>query len=169
MSYFRHPTALVGEKAVIGEGTRVWAFVNIMDGASIGAHCNICDHCYVEGKVVVGNNVTVKNNVPLFNGVAIEDGVFVGPNATFVNDRRPRSRSAGWTLERTLIRKGASIGANATVMCGVTVGEYAVIGAGCVVVKDVPPHAVVVGNPARQVGWAGKDGRRASSKEQAAG
>ena len=161
MSYFSHPTALVGEKAVVGEGTRVWAFVNIMDGANIGRNCNICDHCYVEGKVVVGDNVTVKNNVPLYDGVVIEDGVFVGPNATFVNDRRPRSRSAGWTLERTLIRKGASVGANATVMCGVTVGEYAVIGAGCVVVKDVPPHAIVVGNPARKVGRVGADGKPA--------
>ncbi len=165
MSFFQHPTALVSEQAHIGEGTRVWAFVNIMDGAVIGRNCNICDHCYVEGKVRLGDQVTIKNNVPVYDGVIIEDNVFVGPNATFVNDRHPRSRSSGWTLEPTLLRKGASIGANATVMCGVTVGEYAVIGAGCVVVRDVPPHAVMVGNPARQIGWVNKDGQRVNPEE----
>jgi len=158
MSYFKHPTALVGEKAVIGDGTRVWAFVNIMDGARLGRNCNICDHCFIEGTVVIGDNVTIKNNVPVYDGVVIEEGVFVGPNATFVNDRYPRSRSEGWKLESTVIRKGATIGANATVLCGITVGECAVVGAGSVVVKDVPPHAVVVGNPARHVNWVGKDG-----------
>jgi len=162
MSYFRHPTALVGKDAVIGEGTRVWAFVNIMDGAVIGKNCNICDHCYVEGKVVIGDNVTVKNNVPVYDGVILEDDVFVGPNTTFVNDRRPRSRKADWTLERTVVKRGASVGANATVMCGVVIGEYAVIGAGCVVIRDVPPHAIVVGNPARQTGFADKNGQRVS-------
>ncbi len=167
MSYFKHPTALVGDGAIIGEGTRVWAFVNIMKGALIGLNCNICDHCYVEGNVVLGNNVTIKNNVPVYDGVILEDNVFVGPNATFVNDRRPRSRSAGWTLERTFVRKGASIGANATIMCGVTIGEYAVVGAGCVVIRDVPPHAVMVGNPARQVGFVDKDGRPVSAEELA--
>jgi acetyltransferase-like isoleucine patch superfamily enzyme len=160
MGYFKHPTALVGEKAIIGEGTRVWAFVNVMDGAFIGQNCNICDHCYIEGKVVIGNNVTIKNTVPVYDGIVLEDNVFVGPNATFVNDRRPRSRKAEWKLERTTVSKGASIGANATVMCGVTIGEYAVVGAGCVVIKDVPPYAVVVGNPARQTGWVDKDGHR---------
>lgn len=145
----------------------MWAFVNIMDGAVIGRHCNICDHCYVEGKVVIGDNVTVKNNVPVYDGVILEDHVFVGPNATFVNDRFPRSRSAGWTLEKTRVCRGASIGANATVLCGVTIGEYAVIGAGCVVVKDVPPHAVMVGNPARQIGLVDREGRRVSAEELA--
>ncbi|MEI6437475.1 MAG: acyltransferase [Candidatus Omnitrophota bacterium] len=167
MSYFKHPTALVGDKARVGDGTRVWAFVNIMDGASIGTDCNICDHCYVEGQVRIGNNVTVKNNVPVFDGVTLEDNVFVGPNATFVNDRLPRSRSTGWKLERTTVRKGASIGANATVMCGITIGEYAVVGAGCVVLKDVPPHTVVVGNPARSVGLVNKSGQRARPEELA--
>ena len=167
MDYFKHSTSLVGDKSVIGAGTRIWAFTNIMDGAVIGRNCNICDHCYVEGKVVLGNDVTIKNNVPLFDGVVIEDGVFVGPNATFVNDRYPKSRSAGWVLERTVIRQGASIGANATVLCGVTVGEGAVVGAGAVVVRDVPPYAVMVGNPARQVSWVGKDGRPAEREDQA--
>ncbi len=165
MNYFKHPTALVGEKAVIGEGSRVWAFVNVMDGARIGANCNICDHCYIEGNVQIGNDVTIKNNVPVYDGVVIEDGVFVGPNATFVNDRYPRSRSADWKIERTIVRKGASIGANATVLCGVTIGEYAVVGAGSVVLKDVPQHTVVVGNPARQVGFVDKGGRRVSAEE----
>lgn len=165
MSYFKHHTALVGENVSIGEGSRVWAFANILDGAKVGVNCNICDHCFVEGQVVIGNNVTVKNNVPVYDGVVLEDGVFVGPNATFVNDRYPRSRSAGWKMEKTVVRQGASIGANATIMCGVTIGEYAVVGAGCVVVRDVPPHAVMVGNPARQVGWVNKDGVRVPPEE----
>ncbi|MBF0387104.1 MAG: N-acetyltransferase [Candidatus Omnitrophica bacterium] len=167
MNYFKHPTALIGEQAVIGAGSRVWAFVNIMDGAQIGSGCNICDHCYIEGKVEIGRNVTIKNNVPVYDGVVLEDNVFVGPNATFVNDRYPRSRCAQWKLERTVVGKGASIGANATIMCGVTIGEYAVIGAGCVVLKDVPAHTVVVGNPARAVGFVDQNGRPVSAEELA--
>jgi acetyltransferase-like isoleucine patch superfamily enzyme len=166
MSYFRHPTALVGSAAAIGEGTRIWAFTNIMDGARIGRNCNICDHCYIEGQVVLGDNVTIKNNVPLYDGVVIQDGVFVGPNATFVNDRYPRSRRKDWKLEHTLVCAGASIGANATVMCGVTVGECAVVGAGAVVVRDVPAYTVVAGNPARTVGRVGPDGRPDGMKER---
>ncbi len=159
MGYFKHPTALVAEKALIGDDSRVWAFVNVMDGAKIGRSCNICDHCYIEGEVVIGDHVTIKNNVPVYNGVVIEDHVFVGPNATFVNDRYPRSRSQDWTLEKTVVSKGASIGANATIMCGVVIGQYAVIGAGAVVLKDVEPYAVMAGNPARKIGRADAAGR----------
>ena len=151
MNYFKHDTAIVGKKAQVGEGTRIWAFVNVMDGARVGKNCNICDCCFIEGGVSVGDNVTIKNGVAVFEGVTLEDGVFVGPNAVFVNDRHPKSRNPGWKLERSLVRRGASIGANATIMCGVTIGENAVIGAGTVVVKDVPARATVVGNPARQI------------------
>ena len=151
MNYFKHDTAIVGKKAQVGEGTRIWAFVNVMDGARVGKNCNICDCCFIEGGVSVVDNVTIKNGVAVFEGVTLEDGVFVGPNAVFVNDRHPKSRNPGWKLERSLVRRGASIGANATIMCGVTIGENAVIGAGTVVVKDVPARATVVGNPARQI------------------
>ncbi|MBF0569773.1 MAG: N-acetyltransferase [Candidatus Omnitrophica bacterium] len=164
MNYFKHDTALVATGARIGEGTRVWAFVNIQDGVVIGRNGNICDCCFVEKNVVIGDNVTVKNGVSVFEGVTLEDDVFVGPNATFINDRHPRSRRADWKMEKTLVRKGAAIGANATVMCGITIGAFAVIGAGAVVLKDVPAHAMVVGNPARQVGWVSHDGERLNGK-----
>ncbi|NTV29870.1 MAG: N-acetyltransferase [Candidatus Omnitrophica bacterium] len=167
MAYFQHEKALVGPKAVVGEGTRVWAFANVMDGAVVGEHCNICDGCFIEAGAVVGHHVTIKNNVSVYVGVTLEDDVFVGPNATFINDRVPRSHHQGqWTLEKTLVRQGASLGANCTVMCGVTIGEYAVVGAGSVVLKDVPAHAIVVGNPVRQIGWAGHDGQRLNENLQ---
>jgi UDP-2-acetamido-3-amino-2,3-dideoxy-glucuronate N-acetyltransferase len=149
MSYFKHDTALVGEKARIGDGTRIWAFVNVQDGAAVGKGCNVCDCCFIEKGVIIGDNVTIKNGVSVFEGVTLEDGVFVGPNAVFINDRHPKSRQPGWKLERTVVKRGASIGANATVMCGVTIGENAVVGAGAVVLKDVPPGVTVIGNPAR--------------------
>jgi acetyltransferase-like isoleucine patch superfamily enzyme len=149
MNYSKHETAIVGAGAKIGEGTRVWAFVNVQDGAVIGKGCNICDCSFIEKGVVIGDNVTIKNGVSVFEGVTLEDGVFVGPNAVFINDRHPKSRSPGWKLERTLVRRGASIGANATIMCGITIGEDAIIGAGAVVLKDVPARAKMVGNPAR--------------------
>jgi acetyltransferase-like isoleucine patch superfamily enzyme len=158
MNYFRHPTAIVGERASVGEGTRLWAFVNIQDGARVGERCNICDCSFIEKGVCIGDDVTVKNGVALYEGVTLEDRVFVGPNVAFVNDRRPRSRNSGWKLEPTIVRTGASLGANATIMCGVEIGAYAVVGAGSVVLKDVAPHAVVVGNPARQKGWVSCEG-----------
>ncbi len=159
MNYIKHDTALVSPQACLGQGTRVWAFCNIQAGAVIGGGCNIGDHCYIESGAVIGNNVTVKNGVSIFDGVVLEDGVFVGPAVVFTNDRYPRSRAVGWKLEKTIVKKGASLGGNATILCGVTVGERAVVGAGAVVVKDVPAYAIVVGNPARQVGTAGDDGR----------
>jgi len=161
MSFFKHERALVHPGAQIGEGTRVWANANILEGAIIGKHCNICDGCYVERGALIGNHVTLKNGVAVFNGVTLEDDVFVGAGVAFINDRNPRShRKDDWVLEKTLVQKGATIGANATVMCGVTIGAYAVIGAGCVVIKNVPAHNIVVGNPAQWVGYACCCGRR---------
>ena len=160
MSFFKHERALVHPDTLIGEGSRVWANANVMSGAVIGEHCNICDCCYVEGGAVIGNHVSLKNGVAVFDGVTLQDDVFVGAGVAFINDRNPRShRSDAWVLEKTLVKKGATIGANATVMCGVTIGTYAVVGAGCVVIKDVPDCAIVVGNPARRVGWACRCGR----------
>jgi len=147
---FIHPNSDVQSKQ-IGEGTRVWQYVVILPGAVIGRDGNICSHCFIENKVVVGDRVTVKCGVQLWDGVTLEDDVFVGPNATFTNDRVPRSRNAAATLLLTLVKKGASIGANATILPGLTIGEGAMVGAGAVVTKDVPPRTLVVGNPARIV------------------
>ena len=147
---FIHPSSDVQSKQ-IGEGTRVWQYVVILPGAVIGRDGNICSHCFIENQVVVGDRVTVKCGVQLWDGVTLEDDVFVGPNATFTNDRVPRSRNASATLLPTLVKKGASIGANATILPGLTIGEGAMVGAGAVVTKDVPPRTLVVGNPARVV------------------
>jgi UDP-2-acetamido-3-amino-2,3-dideoxy-glucuronate N-acetyltransferase len=147
---FIHPSSDVQSKQ-IGEGTRVWQYVVILPGAVIGRDGNICSHCFIENKVVVGHRVTVKCGVQLWDGVTLEDDVFVGPNATFTNDLQPRSRNPSATLLPTLVKKGASIGANATILPGLTIGEGAMVGAGAVVTKDVPPRTLVVGNPARIV------------------
>ncbi len=149
---FKHDKALVAAGAQIGEGTRVWAFANILDGAIVGKHCNICDGCYIEKGARLGDHVTLKNQVAVWDGVTLEDDVFVGAGTAFINDRKPRSnRRDAWVLEKVLVKKGASIGANATIMCGVTIGEYSTVGAGAVVTKDVEPHTTVVGNPARKI------------------
>jgi acetyltransferase-like isoleucine patch superfamily enzyme len=147
---FIHPSSDVQSKQ-IGEGTRVWQYVVILPGAVIGRDGNICSHCFIENKVIVGDRVTVKCGVQLWDGVTLEDDVFVGPNATFTNDLNPRSRNDAAKLLPTLVKKGASIGANATILPGLTIGEGAMVGAGAVVTKDVPPRTLVVGNPARHV------------------
>ncbi|MEI8175736.1 MAG: acyltransferase [Candidatus Omnitrophota bacterium] len=148
ITYFRHPEALV-ETTQIGDGTRIWAFAHLMKGARVGRDCNIGDHAFIESGAVVGNNVTVKNGVVIWDKVIIEDGVFLGPNMVFTNDLFPRSGARDNPLVATLVKKGASIGANATIVCGVTIGEGALVGAGAVVTRDVAPYALVYGNPAK--------------------
>jgi UDP-2-acetamido-3-amino-2,3-dideoxy-glucuronate N-acetyltransferase len=143
-----HPSADV-QSSCIGAGTTIWQFVVVLPGAVIGSGCNLCSHVLVENDVVVGDRCTVKSGVQLWDGVTLEDDVFVGPNATFANDPFPRSKQRPEAFTRTTVRRGASIGANATLLPGVVVGERAMVGAGAVVVKDVPAGAVVAGNPAR--------------------
>lgn len=152
-----HPLSDV-QTNCIGEDTSVWQFCVILPGARIGGGCNICAQVFIENKVVVGNRVTIKPGVQLWDGITLEDDVFIGPNVTFTNDRVPRSRAKDWLLSETLVCKGASIGANATLVAGITVGQYALIGAGSVVTHDVPPYTVWYGNPARQQGYVTKEG-----------
>ncbi len=135
-------------QAQVPESTNIWQFCVVLPKAKIGENCNICSHCFIENEVEIGNNVTIKCGVQVWDGVTIEDNVFVGANVTFTNDRYPKSRSTDWKLEKTIIKKGASIGAGSTILCGVTIGENAMIGAGSVVTKDVPAGEVWVGNPA---------------------
>lgn len=147
---FIHPTAIVDEGAVIGEGTRIWHHCHIMKGVIVGKGCNIGENAFLESGVRLGNNVKVKNNVAIYTGVMAEDDVFLGPNCVFTNVNNPRSfidRKA--EFKETIVRKGATIGANATVVCGHDIGEYAFVGAGSVVTKSVPPYTMVVGNPAK--------------------
>jgi serine acetyltransferase/dTDP-4-dehydrorhamnose 3,5-epimerase-like enzyme len=153
-AYFKHEAAIV-ESPRIGPRTRVWAFVHVLPGAVVGADCNLCDHVFVENDVRIGDRVTVKCGVQLWDGITLEDDVFVGPNATFTNDPFPRSRQRPKEFMRTVVHAGASIGANATVLPGVTVGRSAMVAAGSVVTHDVPAHAIVAGNPASIKGYVG--------------
>ncbi len=147
-----HPLADV-QTLRIGARTRVWQFVVILPGATIGDDCNICSHCFVENDVVVGDRVTIKNGVQLWDGLRLEDDVFVGPNVTFTNDRFPRSRDHSSAFQQTVVRRGASIGGGATILPGVEIGEGAMVGAGTVVTRDVAPRAIVVGSPSRVIGY----------------
>lgn len=153
LDYFRHPAAIVDEGAIVGPNSRVWAFAHLLPGARIGADCNVCDHVFVESDVVVGDRVTIKCGVQLWNGLRVEDDVFIGPNATFTNDRFPRSRQPFDCLTTT-VHAGASIGANATILPGLSIGREAMVAAGAVVTRDVPPFAIVAGNPATIIGYA---------------
>lgn len=153
MTAFVHPSGIC-ESEHVGEGTRVWAFAHVLPGARIGADCNINDHVFIENDVVLGDRVTVKSGVQLWDGVRLGDDVFVGPNATFTNDMFPRSKEYPGEFLQTIVGPGASIGANSVLLPGIKVGRRAMIGAGSVVVRDVPAHAIVVGNPAKIVGYA---------------
>lgn len=167
MSYFAHESAYIDEGCVIGDGTKIWHFSHIMSGCVIGERCNIGQNVVVSSQVVLGNNVKVQNNVSIYTGVYCEDDVFLGPSMVFTNIVNPRSaiiRRDQYVSTR--VGKGASIGANATIVCGHNIGSYALIGAGAVVTKDVPNYALVVGNPARQMGWVSEYGHRLHFDEQ---
>ncbi len=164
MPFHAHTQALC-ESSQIGDGTRVWAFAHILPKARIGTDCNICDHVFIENDVMVGDRVTVKCGVQLWDGVTLEDDVFIGPNVTFANDLFPRSKKYPEVFGKTLVQSGASIGANATILPGTTIGRNAMVGAGAVVTRSVPPHAIVVGNPARITGYVDATERTAASIE----
>lgn len=167
MSYFHHPSAIIDENCNIGDGTKIWHFSHIMTGCTIGQNCNLGQNVVVSPKVVLGNNVRVQNNVSIYEGVICEDDVFLGPGMVLTNVINPRSAiSRKDQFKTTLIKKGASIGANATIVCGNTIGEYAFIGAGAVVTKDVPPYALIVGNPGRQTGWMSEHGHKLKFNDQ---
>lgn len=172
-SYYAHQNAIVEPGARIGNDTRIWAFSHILGGARIGNDCNICDHVFIENDVTVGDRVTVKCGVQLWDGITIEEDVFIGPNATFANDKFPRSKRHLSAPVRTVVRKGASIGAGAVILPGIVIAEGAMVGAGAVVTKDVPPHAIVVGNPAHVIGYADAtsncDGRTICKPESSSG
>ena len=159
--FYAHPTAVLDEGCKIGEGTKIWHFCHIMPKAVIGENCSLGQNVFVADEVVLGKNVKVQNNVSIYTGVSCEDDVFLGPSMVFTNITNPRSavvRKGVYT--KTIVKKGASIGANATIVCGHNIGEYAFIGAGSVVTKDVPAYALIVGNPGRQIGWMSEYGHR---------
>lgn len=159
--YFSHETAVIDEGAVIGEGTKIWHFSHIMTNCEIGEACNIGQNVVVSPDVKLGKNVKVQNNVSIYTGVICEDDVFLGPSMVFTNVINPRSNVIRKSeYQKTLVKKGATIGANATIVCGITIGEYGFIGAGAVVLKDVKPYALVVGNPSKQIGWMSEYGQR---------
>lgn len=161
MSYYAHPTAVIDEGCTIGAGTKIWHFSHIMPGCTLGENCNIGQNVVISPDVVLGQNVKVQNNVSIYTGVVCEDDVFLGPSMVFTNVINPRSAvNRRGAYARTRVGKGASIGANATIVCGNDIGEYAFIGAGAVVTKYVKPYALVVGNPARQTGWMSKFGHK---------
>ena len=159
--YFSHETAIIDQGCKIGKGTKIWHFSHLMPGCSIGERCNLGQNVVVSPEVVLGNNVKVQNNVSIYTGVVCEDDVFLGPSMVFTNITNPRSAVVRRDkYEKTLVRKGASIGANATIVCGIEIGRYAFIGAGAVVIHDVPSYALVVGNPAKHIGWMSEYGHR---------
>jgi UDP-2-acetamido-3-amino-2,3-dideoxy-glucuronate N-acetyltransferase len=159
--YYAHPTAVIDEGCMIGEGTKIWHFSHIMPGCTIGSNCNIGQNVVVSPEVVLGKNVKVQNNVSIYTGVECEDDVFLGPSMVFTNVINPRSAvNRRGQYAKTLVKQGASIGANATIVCGHDIGRFAFIGAGAVVTKHVPDYALVIGNPSRQVGWMSEFGHK---------
>ena len=168
-SAFIHESAYVDEGAVVGKGTKIWHFVHVQSGARIGEGCILGQNVNVGSEAVIGNRCKIQNNVSVYDGVMLEDEVFCGPSCVFTNDYLPRAHAdGGWELTRTLVKRGASIGANATVVCGNTLGEYCTIGSGAVVTHDVPPHALMVGVPARQIGWVCECGHKLNENGECA-
>ncbi|MEE4176575.1 MAG: acyltransferase [Bacteroides sp.] len=165
--YFHHETAVIDPGCKIGKGTKIWHFTHIMPDCELGEHCNLGQNVVISPGVVLGNNVKVQNNVSIYTGVICEDDVFLGPSMVFTNIVNPRSAVVRKDqYVKTLVRQGASIGANATVVCGIEIGEFAFIGAGAVVIRDVPAYALVVGNPARHIGWMSEFGHRLAFDEK---
>src|SRR6478672_9154040 len=161
MSYFSHATAVIDAGCTIGDGTKIWHFSHIMSGCTIGNHCNLGQNVVISPGVVLGRNVKVQNNVSIYTGVICEDDVFLGPSCVFTNVVNPRSAvNRRGQYAKTTVKKGASIGANATIVCGHDIGEFAFIGAGAVVTKTIPAYALVVGNPSKQIGWMSEYGHR---------
>ena len=157
--YFAHPTVVIDNGAQIGKGTRIWHFSHLMSSCKVGYNCIIGQNVYIDNDVVIGNGVKIQNNVSIYNGVEVEDDVFLGPSMVFTNVMNPRSFIERKNeFQKTFVRKGASIGANATIVCGIEIGTYAMIGAGAVILKTIPSYALVVGNPGRQVGWVSESG-----------
>lgn len=162
-SYHVHPSSWVDEGARIGAGTNIWHFCHVMPTAEIGERCNIGQNVFIDNRVRIGNGVKIQNNVSVYNGVEVEDDVFLGPSMVFTNVINPRSFVERKSeFRRTLLRRGSTVGANATIVCGVTIGAYALIGAGTVILRDVPDYAMMVGNPARQIGWISRTGEKLS-------
>jgi len=165
-TYFAHETAVIDDNCSIGEGTKIWHFSHIMPNCTIGNKCNIGQNVVVSPDVILGNNVKVQNNVSIYTGVICEDDVFLGPSMVFTNVINPRSAVIRKDeYKKTIVKKGASIGANATIICGNDIGEYALIGAGSVVTKEIAPYALVVGNPSKQIGWISEYGHRLNFDE----
>lgn len=168
--YFVHTTSIVDDGASIGEGTSIWHFSHVMPKTFIGKKCNIGQNCFIDNNVMIGDGVKIQNNVSVYNGVILEDGVFVGPSVVFTNVINPRSFIERKTeFKKTVLKKGSTIGANATIVCGIEIGEYALIGAGTVVNKDIPAFALMVGNPARQIGWMSERGIKLKFNNQGEG
>lgn len=165
--YFAHPTAVIDDGCIIGAGTKIWHFTHVMSGCNIGPECNLGQNVVISPGVTLGKNVKIQNNVSIYTGVVCEDDVFLGPSMVFTNILNPRSAIIRRDqYVKTLVKKGASIGANATIVCGHTIGEYALIGAGAVVTKDVPAYALLVGNPAKQTGWVSEYGHKLKFDEK---
>ena len=167
MNYFKHISAIIDEGAQIGTGTNIWHFCHVMPTAVIGENCNIGQNVFIDNGVIIGNGVKIQNNVSVYNGVLCEDEVFIGPSVVFTNVINPRSAIERKNeFKKTMVRKGTSIGANATIVCGNEIGQYAMIGAGAVVTKNVKPFALVVGNPGKQIGWVSEFGHRLVFEER---
>ena len=159
---FIHSSANIDDSSKIGEGTKIWINVQVRENAEIGKNCIISKDVYIDCNVSIGDNCKIQNSVSIYDGVEISSDVFVGPNACFTNDKVPRAFNKDWKISKTIIEQGASIGANSTIVCGVKIGKYAMIGAGAVVTKDVPPYTLVIGNPAREYGKVDKNGNKIS-------